>query len=63
VIQTVDLTSYQSFGDRDLEVTKTMNAKSAEIVIYEVSIGSQPLDQVLITGLLLHATVKLPENH
>jgi hypothetical protein len=39
-----------------------MNAKSAEIVIYEISIGSEPLDQVLIVGLLLHAIVKLPET-
>jgi hypothetical protein len=39
-----------------------MNAKSAEIAIYEISIGSEPLDQVLIVGLLLHATVKLPET-
>jgi hypothetical protein len=43
-------------------VTKTMNAKSVEIAIYEISIGSEPLDQVLIAGLLLHATVKLPET-
>ena len=43
-------------------MTKTMNVKSAEIVIYEISIGSEPLDQVLITGLLLHATVKLLET-
>jgi hypothetical protein len=43
-------------------VTKTMNAKSAEITIYEISIGSEPLDQVLIAGLLLHATVKLPKT-
>jgi hypothetical protein len=43
-------------------VTKTMNAKSAEIVICEILIGSEPLDQVLIAGLLLHAIVKLPET-
>jgi hypothetical protein len=43
-------------------VTKTMNAKSAEIAIYEISIGSEPLDQVLIAGLLLHAPVKLLET-
>ena len=39
-----------------------MNAKSVKISIYEISIGSEPLDQVLITGILLHATVKLPET-
>jgi hypothetical protein len=43
-------------------VTKTVNAKSVEIAIYEISIRSEPLDQVLIAGLLLHATVKLPET-
>jgi hypothetical protein len=43
-------------------VTKTMNAKSVEITIYEISIGSEPLDQVLIAGLLLHAPVKPPET-
>jgi hypothetical protein len=43
-------------------VTKTMNSKSVEIVIYEISIGSEPLDQVLIAGLLLHAAVKFPET-
>ena len=36
-----------------------MNDKSVEIAIYEISIGSEPLDQVLIAGLLLHDTVKL----
>jgi hypothetical protein len=40
-----------------------MNTKSAEIAIYEISIGSEPLDQVLIVGILLHATVKLPETN
>ena len=43
-------------------MTKTMNAKSAKIAIYEISIGSEPLDQVFIIGLLLHAIVKLPET-
>ena len=43
-------------------MTKTMNAKSVEIVIYEIMIRSKPLDQVLIAGILLHATVKLPET-
>jgi hypothetical protein len=38
-------------------VTKTLNAKSAEIVIGEIVIGSEPLDQVLIGGLLFFLTV------
>jgi hypothetical protein len=38
-------------------VTKTLNAKSAEIAIGEISIGSEPLDQVLIGGLLFFLTV------
>ena len=43
-------------------MTKTMNAKSVEITIYEILIGSEPLDQLLIAGILLHAIVKLPET-
>jgi hypothetical protein len=38
-------------------VTKTMNAKNAEIVMCEISIGSELLDQVLIRGLLFSLTV------
>jgi hypothetical protein len=33
-------------------VTKTLNAKSVEIAMCEISIGSEPSDQVLIGGLL-----------
>jgi hypothetical protein len=38
-------------------VTKTMNAKNAEIAMCEISIGSELLDQVLIGGLLFSLTV------
>jgi hypothetical protein len=38
-------------------VTKTMNAKSAEIAMCKISIGSEPLDQVLIRGLLFSLIV------
>jgi hypothetical protein len=38
-------------------VTKTMNAKSAEIAMCKISIGSEPSDQVLIGGLLFSLTV------
>jgi hypothetical protein len=38
-------------------VTKPLNAKSAEIAIGEIPIGSEPLDQVLIRGLLFFLTV------
>jgi hypothetical protein len=38
-------------------VTKTMNAKSAEITMCKISIGSEPSDQVLIGGLLFSLTV------
>ena len=38
-------------------MTKTMNAKNAKIVMCEISIGSEPLDQVLIGGLLFSLTV------
>jgi hypothetical protein len=33
-------------------VTKTLSAKNAEIAMCEISIGSKPLDQALIEGLL-----------
>jgi hypothetical protein len=38
-------------------VTKTMNAKSAEIAMCKISIGYEPSDQVLIGGLLFSLTV------
>jgi hypothetical protein len=38
-------------------VTKTMNAKSAEITMCKISIGSEPSDQVLIGGLLFSLIV------
>jgi hypothetical protein len=37
-------------------VTKTLIAKSAEIAMWEIPIGSEPLDQVLIGGLLFSLT-------
>jgi hypothetical protein len=38
-------------------VTKTMNVKSAKIAMCKISIGSEPLDQVLIGGLLFSLIV------
>jgi hypothetical protein len=38
-------------------VTKPLNAKSAEIAMGEIPIGSEALDQVLIGGLLFSLTV------
>jgi hypothetical protein len=38
-------------------VTKSMNAKSAEITMCKISIGSEPSDQVLIEGLLFSLIV------
>jgi hypothetical protein len=48
VIWTIDLTSLQSFVDRDLEVTKTLNVKSVEIVMCEIPTESKPSDQDMI---------------
>jgi hypothetical protein len=38
-------------------VTKTMKAKSAQIMMCKISIGSEPSDQVLIRALLSCLTV------
>jgi hypothetical protein len=38
MIRTVDLTSHRSFGDRNLEVTKTWNIRNAEIAICDIAL-------------------------
>jgi hypothetical protein len=37
MIRTVDLISHRSFGDRDLEVTRTCNIRNAEIAIHDIT--------------------------
>jgi hypothetical protein len=48
MIRTIDLTSHQSFGDRDLKVTRTLNIRNAEITICDIALQSQPSSQAHI---------------
>ena len=42
------MTPLWSFVDRDFEVTKTLNVKSVEIAMCEISTESEPSDQDVI---------------
>jgi hypothetical protein len=48
VIWIVDPTPFQSFADRDFEVTRTLNIKNVEIVKCEIAKRSESSDHVLI---------------
>jgi hypothetical protein len=43
-------------------MSKIIDIRNPDITIGEIAMQSEPSDQVLIGGLLMHDTVKLPET-
>jgi hypothetical protein len=61
-IWTIDSSQWRGIRDRELDMSKKIDIRNLDIVIGEIAIESEPSDQVLIGGLLMHDMVKLPET-